>query len=90
MVHKANEHTSIAVKTPAGLSEWRHISNTIMQRTVWSGIFCASTIDKLGKQIYENPDIAYEYRWQVVLPPLEMVDDVLTISLSMEPHPQTF
>ena len=51
-----------------------------MQGTVWAGMLCTSTMDKLGKLVYSNPTMAYKYREKVVVPPLEMVDDVLTIS----------
>ena len=35
-------------------------------------------MDKLGKLVYENPNIAYKFRGKIVVPPLEMVDDVST------------
>ena len=37
-------------------------------------------MDKLGKHIYENPHTAYKYRGIVEVPPLQMVDDVLTVA----------
>ena len=80
LVHKANEYANIAVKTPTGMSERADIRNTIMQGTVWAGISCTATMDKLGKLVYKNPHDAYKYKGKVVVPPLEMVDDVLTIS----------
>ena len=51
-----------------------------MQGTVWAGLRCTATMDKLGKYVYNNPELAYKYKAQVHLPLLEMVDDVLTIS----------
>jgi hypothetical protein len=51
-----------------------------MQGTVWAGISCTATMDKLGKLVYKNPSDAYKYKGKVVVPPFEMVDDVLTIS----------
>ena len=51
-----------------------------MQGTVWAGMLCTSTMDKLGKLLYDNPAMAYKYREKVVMPPLEMVHEVLTIS----------
>ena len=41
---------------------------------------CTSTMDKLGKYVYENPELAYKFKNKVVVPHLEMVDDILTIS----------
>ena len=67
-VHRAN--ASIAVKTSTGMSERTDIRNTIMQGTVWAGISCTATMDKLGKQVCDNPSIAYKYRGKVVVPPL--------------------
>ena len=34
----------------------------------------------LAKLVYKNPLMAYKYRNKIVVPPLEMVDDVLTVS----------
>ena len=68
LVHKANECASIAVKTPTGMSERADISNTIMHGTVWAGISCTATMDKLGKLVYKKPHIAYKYRDKVVVP----------------------
>ena len=36
----------------------------------------------IGKYIYDYPHMAYKYRGKVVVPPLQMVDDVLTVSKS--------
>jgi hypothetical protein len=80
LVHLANESAHIAVKSAFGTSERTTIKNTIMQGTVWAGLLCTSTMDKLGKLVYKNPETAFKYRDKVVVPPLEMVDDVLTIS----------
>ena len=76
----ANQIASIAIKSPHGLTERINIHNMIMQGTIWAGILCTGTMDKLGKLVYENPNIAYKFRGKVVVPPLEMVDDVLTVS----------
>ena len=50
-----------------------------MQGTVWGSLMCTSTMDKLGKTAYENPDILYKYNG-VPIPPLGMVDDVESVS----------
>ena len=36
-------------------------------------------MDKLPKQAYENEALLYKYKGEVLVPPLEMVDDILTI-----------
>ena len=80
LVYKASEHASIAVTTLTGISKRVSKRNTIMQETVWAGLSCTAKMDKLGKYMYENPHIAYKYRKEVVVSPLETVYDVLTIS----------
>jgi hypothetical protein len=80
LVHLTNKHASIAIKSATGISQRTDIKDVIMQGTVWAGMLCTSTMDKLGKIVYENDHISYKYRGKVVVPPLEMVDDVLTVS----------
>ena len=80
LVHLTNNTASIAVKSSTGISDRATIRSTIMQGTVWAGMLCTSTMDKLGKLVYDNPHLSYKYRNKVVVPPLQMIDDVLTIS----------
>ena len=49
-----------------------------MQGTVWAGLMFTSIMDKLGKEVYDNPCHVYKYRGSVDVPPLEMVDDIIT------------
>ena len=67
---KENLNAMVAVKTSNGMSKRINLSNVIMQGTVWGGLMCTSSMDKLGKFAYNNP----------IIPPLWMVDDVLTVS----------
>ena len=48
-----------------------------MQGTVWAGLMCTCTMDKMGKQAYNNDRFLYKYRNKVPVPPLQMVDDVI-------------
>ena len=57
------------------------ISNTIMQGTVFGSLICTSVVDKLAKIFYGNQDIMYQYKKEVDIPPLGMVDDVLCVSI---------
>ena len=50
-----------------------------MQGTVWGGMFCTTTMDKLGKFKYENPDSLFKYKGIIGVPALEMVDDIIDI-----------
>jgi hypothetical protein len=79
VLHLLNQNALVAVKTSSGLSERRSISNVIMQGTVLGGMFCTTTVDKLGKYKYENPDSLYMYKGVVGVPALEIVDDIIDI-----------
>ena len=74
-----NQHANIAVKTSAGMSNRVSISNIIMQGTVFGSLCCTTSIDKLGKHVYEHGELLYKYKQKVDIPCLGMVDDILAI-----------
>ena len=80
LLYLENETAKVAIKTSAGTTERVTIRNNIMQGTVWAGLMCTATMDKLGKQVYKTPHLLYKYKGTVDVPPLEMVDDILTLS----------
>ena len=51
-----------------------------MQGTVWGGLMCTNTMDDLPKSGMKEEDIKYKYRCKVSVPPLEMVDNIITIA----------
>ena len=75
-----NEYAMVAIKTSEGNNKRVNISNIIMQGTVNSGLFCTCTMDKFAKMIYEDKHLLYKYKGETEVPPLEMIDDILTIS----------
>ena len=79
LLFEENMNAKVAVKTANGTTERTEISEVIMQGTVWGSLMCTSTMDKLGKIAYENPESLYKYKG-VPIPPLGMVDDVITVS----------
>ena len=68
------------MKTPYGKSERVSIDNIIMQGGVLGSIQCTTSIDKLAKEVYERPELLYKYKGVADVPPLLMVDDILTVS----------
>ena len=75
-----SENANVAVQTPGGMTSRENISNIIMQGTVNAGLFCTSTMDKLAQLVYKDKSLVYKYKGVAEVPPLEMVDDVLTVS----------
>ena len=80
LLYYSNKSARIAVKTPSGVSKRFTINNTVMQGTVWAGLKCTTTMDKLGKQAYGDPNLLYKYKNMVDIPPLQMVDDIIAAS----------
>ena len=74
-----NANAKVAVKTANGVSKRTDIKNIIMQGSVWGGLLCTSTIDKLGQLAYENEQLLYWYKGSVAVPPISMVDDILAV-----------
>ena len=54
--------------------------NKIMQGTVWAGLICTTSMDELGKEAYNDLSLVYKFRDKVAVPPLEMVDNIITTS----------
>ena len=74
-----NSSAEVAVKTATGLTNRETIRNIVMQGTVWANMFCVVLLDRLGKLVYNDPKSLYYYKTEVAIPPLEMVDDILSI-----------
>ena len=75
-----NESAAVAIQNPGGMTSRENITNIIMQGTVNAGLFCTSTMDKLAKSVHNDKSLVYKYKGVAEVPPLEMVDDVLTVS----------
>ena len=74
-----NQNAKVAIKTQQGITSRVNIKNIVMQGSVWGSLFCTTTMEKLGKLCYENKELLYKYKNVVDVPPLGMVDDILSI-----------
>ena len=83
-----NQNAQVAIKTAGGLSTRVNIRNIIMQGSVWGSLCCVVLMDKLGKLAYSNPDLLFMYKGVVGCPPLQMVDDVLSVQKCSEKSQQ--
>ena len=82
VVANSNKYCEVSIKTSWGTKTKRkNFKNIEMQGTVLAGLKCAISIDTIGKEALENnPDILYNYKNCVKIPPLSFVDDNLTVS----------
>ena len=79
ILYEENQTANFAIKTSSGKSNRTTINNIIMQGTVWGSFLCTVTMDKLGKFIYNHPELTYKYKGVVETPSLGMVDDVFCV-----------
>ena len=61
----------------SGTTESFSVQELVMQGTVWAGLRCAATMNKLCKSIYNNDNLLIKYKCLVQVPPLQM-DNIKT------------
>ena len=79
LLYKENQNALVAVKVNGVLSQRIPVKN-VMQGKKWGTSACTSRLDKLGQKAYKEQKLLYKYKGEVPIPPLEMVDDVLTLA----------
>ena len=80
LIYLSNKNAQIVIKTSVGETNQLGISSKVMQGRVWGGLMCTTTMDKLCKLVYKDEQLLYKYKGIVDVPPLEMVDDIITAS----------
>ena len=82
LIANSTKVCQVAIKTPWGaVTERKEFSEIEMQGTVLTPIKCSVQIDTLGKELLaEDSDKLYKYKGFVRIPPLALIDDILTIT----------
>ena len=80
LLYESGKNVNIAIKTPTGMSERKIIDKVVMQGDVFGSLMCSKTVDTFGKECLESKKHLYVYKDSVEIPPLAMVDDIVTIS----------
>ena len=68
------------VKTPLGETTATAIGEVVMQGSSWGSMIASSHTDQMGKEALERGEYLYQYKEEVEVPCLTLVDDVLDIS----------
>ena len=82
VIAKLNENCNIAVKTPVGITDRFLVNKIEMQGTKFSNIKCSIQIDTLGKECYTSGEGLFLYKNAVYVPPLGMIDDIVSFAMS--------
>ena len=80
LLYKMNTLVNVAVRTPVGKSNRGTIKHAIIQGDVFGPMFCGKHVDDIGKECIENNKYMYKYKGEVNIPPLIMIDDLITVS----------
>ena len=68
ILFKENEHVKVKIKTPYESDDKKNpgneleLDNTVLQGTIFSGLKCTASLDKLGKQSYHEGKPLYVYK----------------------------
>ena len=83
LIAKLDEEAKVKVKTPVGMSSEFTIRKSIFQGSVLGPIKCSVSLDTLGRDCLKDSSdqsVVYKYKDAVEIPPLGMMDDVLSVS----------
>ena len=80
LLYKMNSQSFVSVKTPFGLTDRVKLENIVMQGGKWGPLKCSNSMDQIGKKCLLQNKNLYKYKNEVEIPPLAMVDDLITVS----------
>ena len=80
LLFMSNSTAQVAIKTATGITDRISILKIVMQGTVWGSLFCVALMDKLVKLVNKDENLLFYYKNSVPIQPLEMVDDILTVT----------
>ena len=80
LIYESNRRSYVAVQTPQGLSKREIFEDLVMQGDVIAPLISSLQVDTFGKECLEEEKHLYYFKDIVPIPPLGMVDDLLTIS----------
>ena len=81
LIHEANKNIKIQVKTPHGLTVEHTLKENVLQGDTLSSIIASNQVDTIGKKLLkENPEYLFQYKDEVPIEVMAMVDDTVTIT----------
>ena len=82
LIYEMNRENHVAFKTPSfGLTKRVKVKDIVMQGSVFGPIKCTVHMDTIASKCEKSGQNLYNYKNLVKILPLEMVDDILTISV---------
>ena len=80
-IYEGNRKNNVAINTPCGQTQRISIPDILSQGASLPPLICGVSVDKIGQEALENKsENLLKYRGMIPIPPLSMIDDVLTVS----------
>ena len=80
-IYEGNRKNNVAINTPCGQTKRISIPDILTQGASLPPLICGVSVDKIGQAALENKsENLFNYRGKIPIPPLSMIDDVLTVS----------
>ena len=80
LVYEMNKENKVAINTTVGQTERVKIDKIVTQGGTWGSLLCSNHIDTLGRRCRDKGEHLYNYKDQVEVLPLAMVDDLVGIA----------
>ena len=80
LIYESNRRSYVAVHTPHGISRRESFEDLVIQGDVLAPLISSLQVDTIGKECIENKKHLYYFKNIIPIPPLGMIDDLLTIS----------
>ena len=80
LIYEANRNINVAVNTPNGLTSRDSVERIVLQGDVFGPLECSVLVDTIGKECIDEEKHLFMYKDVVGIPPLAMIDDLITLS----------
>ena len=81
LIYEGNLNNNVAVSIPAiGLTKRISVNEKVTQGGPLGPAICAIHIDKICDEATKRENMNFKYKDKIMIPPLNMIDDVLTLS----------
>ena len=80
LIYEANRNVNVAINTPSGLTSRDLVERIVLQGDVFGPLECSVLVDTIGKECIDEERHLFMYKDVVGIPPLAMIDDLITLS----------
>ena len=80
LIYEANKSNEVSVQTPHGPTDRITVEKIVMQGETFAPLECSVQVDTFGKECLRENKLLLQYKGEVGIPPLSLVDDLVSVS----------